>query len=526
MDTVRSLRDGSRAPGHLTIMVVDDDPRQREAMRQKLESRATRVVCCDGAISALDELRRGTAPDLIVLDLVMPEMDGWQFRAEQKKDPAWAAIPVIAVSGDRSAQPAVMDASAYLSKPVEERVLVDAVDRVVKDLERNRALARASEHERLVSLGALLGGIAHEINNPLAFVFGSIDLLQRQLTAMTRPSAAPDPFSVATALRALDRARQGAERIAAVVRSASMFASADLEVIETVDLHEVLESSVQVASNEIRHGAHLVRSYADVPRVRGNPAKLGQVFLNLLLNAVYAIRNSGGRDHVIRLSTSTEGPYVVVTITDSASVMEPSALACMYEPASAVHGTGTRLHLGLAVSREIVENMEGHIEVELAQPQGATFRVLLPGSSRASFPAPPPKPPTKVYAAREAVLIVDDEPLMCEVLAASLADDFSVTAFTSPRAALAALREHDFEAILCDVMMPELNGMDLYEQAILDRPELGSRFVFITGGAFTERARLFLRQTGRPVVKKPCSRKELLDVIGRLRVSTAPTSDK
>jgi two-component system NtrC family sensor kinase len=524
MDTTSSPKHRPAAQDALTIMVIEDDGQQREAMKQQLESRATRVVCCASALCALEQLRRGATPDLIVLDLIMPEMDGWQFRLEQKKEPSWATIPVIAISDDHSAQAAVMDVSAHLTKPIDGDVLVETVDRLISDLERNRALARASEHQRLISLGALLGGIAHEVNNPLAFVFGSIDLLQRQLTSMTRPGTVPDPFSVATALRALDRAKQGAERIAAVVRSASMFASADLETIETIDIHAVLESSVQVASNEIRHGAHLVRSFTDVPRVRGNPAKLGQVFLNLLLNAVYAIRDSGGRDQVIRLATSSQDQYVVVSVSDSASLMEPSALACMYEPAAAVHGTGTRLHLGLAVSREIVMSMGGSIEVEPAQPQGATFRVLLPGDSRASYPAPPPKPPTKVHAAREPILIVDDEPLMCELLAATLSDDYSVTAFTSARAALAALQENDYDVILCDVMMPELNGMDLYELAILDRPELGERFVFITGGAFTERARLFLRQTGRPVVKKPCSRKELLEVIGRV-LAPAATSE-
>jgi CheY-like chemotaxis protein len=115
-------------------------------------------------------------------------------------------------------------------------------------------------------------------------------------------------------------------------------------------------------------------------------------------------------------------------------------------------------------------------------------------------------------------MIVDDEPLMCEWVAAALEDDFAVTAFTSPRAALAALQEADFAAILCDVMMPELNGIDLYEEAVRERPMLSERFLFMTGGAFTERARLFLRQTGRPVLRKPCARQDVVDALAQLGV--------
>lgn len=515
-----SIKSASEVRARLTVMVIDDDEHTREALERTLETHGTNVVCCDGAAHALDRLRAGARPDMILLDLIMPGMNGWQFRVAQKNDPDLAAIPVIVMSDDHSAQAAAVDASAYITKPIDEPTLLEAVDRVANDIARRRSLARASEFERLVSLGSLLGGIAHEVNNPLAFILGNIDLLQRQLLSLACPQHAAEPFSVAAALRSLERLKTGAERVASVMRCASMFASADLAAIESMDVHEVLESSIQVASNEIRHGAHLVRAYGDVPRVRGNAAKLGQVFLNLILNAVHAIREDGRADHVIRIGTHAADNQTVIMISDTATVLDPACLAHLFQPAASNAPARSQMHFGLAVSREVIEEMDGRIEVDAHAPQGVAFRVTLPGSTRRSFPAPPPRPPIRVQPDRATVLIVDDEPLMCEVFAAMLSDSYEVAAFSSARAALAACLERDFNVILCDVMMPELNGMDLFDRATAERPEQHDRFVFITGGAFTEHARLFLRQTRRPVIRKPCTRQELRDLVERILTSS------
>jgi signal transduction histidine kinase len=480
---------GRPARRPLKVLVIGDDSPLLAALALRREA-DDRVYCFANEVDARAALIQ---PDLVVLS------------SEEALATRWPDVPVIVLTES----PTIVDADAQLTKPVDPATLLATIERVVASA--HGELARAEELQRLVSLGALLGGIAHEINNPLAFVFGSIDILQRQLVSLVHPNQAPEPFSIATAMRALERAREGAERVAAVVRSASMFASADLECIETLDIHQVLESAIQVASNEIRHGAHLVRSYVDVPHVRGNPARLGQVFLNLLLNAVYAIREHGGREHVIRVMTEVEHGQAVITISDSATSLEAAHVASLFD-----HG-GSKLRFGLAVSRELVHGMGGSIEVTPRQPRGASFRVVLPISGE-PLPAPAPKPPMRVSNEGASVLIIDDEPLLCELLSAMLSDQYAVAAFTSPRAALAALTERDFDAIVCDVMMPELNGMELFDRIARERPHLVDRFVFITGGAFTERARLFLKQTGRPVLRKPCERHELLDVVARIMV--------
>lgn len=513
------------APRRRRVMVVDDDPDLCAALAYRLEAEHNDVVCFRGGREALDALRSGLRPDLIVLDLNMPEMDGWEFRVAQKREPELADIPVVVISGDDSPQANAIDAAALLHKPVDESSLISTLQNVAAQAElRNAArqeFAREEELQRLVSLGALVGGIAHEINNPLAIVFGNLDLLQRQLIDFLNPHQPAGPFSVASAMRALERVRVGAERVADVVRITSMFASADLEGTESIDVHKLLESAIQVASNEIRHGAHLVRNYSEVPPVRANPARLGQVFLNLLLNAVYAIHDSGGRDHVIRVSTSSDERSVLITVSDSATKIDGDGATGVFDPAAAAYTRGPRPRFGLAVSRELVQEMGGTISYAPEPGRGAVFRVTLPASERVSLPPPVPKPPARLAVERPTVLIIDDEAELCELWGSILEEDYAVTAFTSPRAALAALRENDYDAIVCDVMMPELTGVELYDHATRGRPGLAERFIFITGGAFTERARLFLKQTGRPVLRKPCPPQELLGLVASVAVQAA-----
>lgn len=505
--------------GNLQVMVVDDDRNAREAMGLLLESAGYGVRLCEGAVAALDGLRDAPLPDLIVLDLIMPEMTGWEFRIEQKKQPLWASIPVLAMSGDHSPQAEAVDATAYLGKPAQEVDFLEAVGRLAKQLQDNRALARAGELQRLISLGSLIGGIAHEINNPLAFIDGSLELLQRQLVGLIDPSGPSERLAVASAMRALERAKVGVERIADVVRCVSLFASADQTTDAPLDVHEVLESSLQVAENEVRHSAMVERDYQAMPLAHGNPAKLGQVFLNVILNAVRAIRATSQSEQLISVKTRALPGWLVVTISDTATVLD-AAQKALFDPLTSVSEARLGLHFGLAVSREIVQAMGGLIEVRSNHPRGASFCIELPSWSSEALAPPATKRLLVRPRGRVCIMVVDDDPLMCEVLAAMLASDYEVVAFTSPRAALAAMLEGDAELILCDVMMPDLSGIDLYERLARERPELIDRFIFLTGGAFTERARIFLRRIDRPVIAKPFTRHQLFEVIQQtLRVS-------
>lgn len=526
---------------HLKVMLIAEDEPLRERLARLLRAADHAVIDCASTAHALGHLREGVAPDLVLLDMALPESGRVQFRQQQLRDARWSSVPVIALGDAPSlarpgahfdappAAPALgsgsADADAELTKPIDERTLLDTLQRLASGVQR-RSLARVSEFQRLISLGSLIGGIAHEINDPLAFVEGNLDLLQQQLVALAGPQGGSVPFAVANALRALERVKVGTERIASVVQCVSLFAAADPACIEQLDIHQVLESSMQVAAGEIRHSAALERSYESAPHVRGNPAKLGQVFLNLLLNAVSAIRESEERDHVIRVSTrvdarpeaseqNVEPAWVVITVSDTASPRSAAFADSLFDPLASVASGRMGLLFGLAISREVVESMGGSIEVTHPGARGATFSVRLPSCTPVSYPAPLPRVSPVVPRAhkRASLVAVDDDPLMCEVLATILCDEYDVATFTSPRAALASMLQGKFDLILCDVMMPDLNGIELYDRLVSERPELANRFIFITGGAFTERARVFLRRADRPIVKKPFAMRQLIKTI-------------
>lgn len=518
---------------HLKVMLIAEDEALRERLALTLRSADHWVIGCASAAVALGHLREGPTPDLIVLDLALPEPAITQLRHERlHASSKWTSVPIIALTNDSvmvGAQAARHswshgEADAQLLKPIDPRGLLDAVQRVAHGVQ-SRSLARVSEFQRLLSLGSLIGGIAHEINNPLAFVEGNLDLLQHQLLATVGPQAAPAPFAAANAMRALERIRVGTEQIASVVQCVSLFAAADPACIEPLDVHQVLESSLQVAAGEIRHAATLERAYDSAPHVRGNPAKLGQVFLNLLLNAVSAIRDSEERNHAIRVRTRVEPArasedsdraWVVITISDTASPRCASFASNLFDPLASVASGKMGLLFGLAISREVIESMGGSIEVSYPGPRGATFSVRLPSCTTTSYPAPLPRVSAVVphgAGKRASIVAVDDDPLMCEVLATILCDEYDVATFTSPRAALASMLQGKFDLILCDVMMPDLNGIELYDRLVSERPELANRFIFITGGAFTERARVFLRRADRPIVKKPFAMRQLVKTI-------------
>jgi len=494
-------------------MIVEDDDDLTEALSLLLEQRGYTTKSCADGRAALEHLRSGSAPDVILLDLLLPYMDGWEFRVEQKRDPKLAGIPVIAMSVDRSAQAAAIDAHAYLRKPFEQEQLLDAIDELVRERISAQNRTKPAELDRLTSLGSLAAGIAHEVNNPLTFVVGNLELAQDKAADLQARLSGPDAFSMVGVCQLMSRAQRGADRIADVMRSVSLFSHRDTGSETGIDVVAVLESSLQLAANEIRHCARLERDFQPVSIVRGNATELGQVFLNLIINAVRAIGEQPSDDHVIRVRTEmTALEEVLVTIADSGLAAAPAVGTPLFALSSATR----QRRLGLAVSEELIRAMGGTLEFESARLPGSIARVRLPAlappPASASRPAPVKPLPTR-RAERVCVLVVDDEPLMCELILDLIGDEYDIATFTDSRAALASILDGSFDVIFCDLMMPGLSGNELYERVLAQRPELANQFVFISGGAFTDRAREFLATTPLPQVQKPFTRKALVEAI-------------
>jgi CheY-like chemotaxis protein/two-component sensor histidine kinase len=353
--------------------------------------------------------------------------------------------------------------------------------------------------------------VAHEINNPLAYIVANIDFARRQFTAASARIAELSGIQGEISLGlhevhdALTEARQGAERVRSIVRDLKIFARADSDGAGPVSLRRVLESSINMAWNEIRHRARLVKDFGEAPLVDGNESRLGQVFLNLLLNAAQAIAEGASESHEIRVTTRTDGAgHAVVEIRDTGHGIPPEIQSRIFDPFFTTKPPGIGTGLGLWICQGILSGMAGAIEVSSEAGRGATFRVTLP-AVRLDAPAVVSEAPlaeAPPHGGR--ILIIDDEPMIVSALRRALVGDYHVTGMVDGREALALLAQGQrFDAILCDLMMPALNGMDFYDELSRLAPGQQERVIFVTGGAFTPRARDFLERVTNPRVEKP-----------------------
>ncbi len=235
------------------------------------------------------------------------------------------------------------------------------------------------EDEHLRAIGVLAEGIAHETNNPLTFVTGSIELAARSVDALQAHVDAEGKESLRALKSRLERALQGSERIAAVVRGVMAFARADAEQRASVDVQEALESAVKLASHEVERLASLQRRYAPVPLVYGNRSQLSLAFLHLLLNAAQAIPEGERDKHSVTIST-LPGPdgSVLVEVADTGHGISPELQARIFEPFFTTRAPRRGMGLGLSAVYRIVKAMGGAVTVVSSPGQGATFRVQLP----------------------------------------------------------------------------------------------------------------------------------------------------
>lgn len=356
--------------------------------------------------------------------------------------------------------------------------------------------------DRLMALGTLAAGIAHDINNPLTFILGSLEYAERALDE-ARKEAGGIGLHERGMVEALMNAREGAERVRHIVRDLMTFARPIAETKQLVDVESVLDSMVSLAWNEIRHRARLVKRYARVPAVEGDESRLGQVFLNLIVNAAQAIDAGALPDGAITLSTTLEGDHVVVEVADTGTGIEKTDLPHVFEPFFTTKPAGKGNGLGLTICRTIVASHGGDIRVSSDDGKGSTFRVSLPVAKRVPTPRDDAPTSSDTRAKRSRIFVIDDEPLLGQTLTYAFAGRHDLVLATSGREAIRRLAEDaNYDLVLCDLMMPDVSGPKVFEVVEQEHPELVPRFAFMTGGAFTERAQEFLeRYSGRRIDK-------------------------
>jgi CheY-like chemotaxis protein len=279
-------------------------------------------------------------------------------------------------------------------------------------------------------------------------------------------------------------------------------------------LNHVIESSIGLARTEIRHKARIERRLEPVPRVSGTENRLGQVMLNLVLNAAQAIPPGKADENCIEVSTALDasGKHVVVTVREGGGGIAPADLPQIFSALFTTKASGTGL--GLAICERIVRNLGGRIEVESTPGSGSTFRVFLVVADPPAAASQTPASRADTPVDRRRVAIIDDEPALLRAPARILDRKHTVRTFQSADAALQAITDGDrFDVILCDVMMPIVTGIELHGRLVESHPELAARVVFLTGGsANTARARGARRLPNRRL-EKPCDTERLLEVI-------------
>jgi signal transduction histidine kinase/CheY-like chemotaxis protein len=380
----------------------------------------------------------------------------------------------------------------------------------VSDISQKKALeAQLSATERLASIGTLAAGVAHEINNPLAWISANLGFVLEHI--------GEGEVEIDELRRALREALDGVSRVADIVRRLRVFGRPGTPAgaaRSRVGVAEELAVALALSRHDISHRARLVVDLPPrLPDVMMVPHDLAQVAVNLLRNASQSIPEGKAHANEVRVTARAVGEELVLEIKDTGVGIPPSVRPRIFDPFFTTRPQGEGTGLGLSVCHGIVSAAKGRIEVESAPGQGSTFRVVLPTVMVERPALGPPAP----RGARRRVLVVDDEPMMGRAVARLLGDAHEVSAVTSAAQALALLEGGErYHLVLCDLMMPDTTGMDFARLLAAASPQMAARLVFMTGGAFTPAAEQFLESRPLPAMLKPLDAKALLERIGSM----------
>ena len=404
------------------ILIVDDSPVVRKHFSKVLSP----LYSCVEAATVPDafQLLKEQQFELVLTDIILPGLSGIELL--RKVVDSYPETTVIVVSGVDRPQRALdamrIGAFDYLIKPCDSDVLRLTVERALerrsllinakrykRDLEeRNEELVRGKaqlerlqaqivQNEKMASLGQLAAGVAHEINNPIGFVYSNLDFLDGYVGDLIRLlelyDSAELPAPAAAAVAELKReigyenmvsdlrsvimdCREGAERVRDIVQNLRTFSRLDEAEFKKTDIHEGIESTIRIVSRYFSGGnIKLLRDYGELPAVDLYSAELNQVWMNLLVNAAQAV---GAADGEVRITTRSGDTHVTVSISDTGSGIEKEHLSRIFDPFYTTKPVGEGTGLGLSISFGIVERHGGRITVDSTPGRGTTFTVTLP----------------------------------------------------------------------------------------------------------------------------------------------------
>lgn len=534
--------------GPTRVLVVDDDAITLRLVCVKLrEIKGLDVVSAGSGAEALRQAAEGPI-SLAFLDIRLPDTDGITLLSDLRAtSPRMAAIVMTNYpSADVTIDALRNQVADFIKKPfsnldIIRSVAVRTLDdlRVRRDREllleklvqsngelkaTNRNLRIAQEElvqqQKLVSLGHISAGLAHQINNPAAFVLGNLSVINDLV--MPQIAELPDSEAVCTEMKELlSDALAGIRRVAAIARDLRVFS------IDTyssgrqgVDVSDIVRTCVSLIRGRAAGRCAIETDLGSLQMVHANSAKLSDTVVHILTNALEAFTDDDEEKNRVDVRISATDADVTLTVTDNGAGIPEDVLPEVFTPFFTTKAPNSARGLGLSFAHGVMTELGGSIRATSQPGQGTTITMRFPSAlaSVNSVIAGTATPPIVPELERPRILVVDDEDLMLRLYKQLFRDDFIIDTAPNGREALALVeeREGDYQAIICDLLMPVMGGIELYERLQQSNPELISRLIFCSGGATSEADLAFCRMVSNPVLEKPVAPEQLRAAVATL----------
>ncbi len=488
----------------VNVLLLEDSPADARLLEVQLRGQPYRLDVVRRLSEAVPRLQSHRY-SLVIVDLGLPDSTGIDTVARVHELVPSAPIMVLTNDQDSDMGLSAVQAGAqdFLNKGASTALLTRTMRYAIERKHAEVLRARLVHADRLSSVGQLAASVAHEVNNPNAYVFGNLHLLKESIEHW---DIAPE--DKADALELIADCLDGVQRVTRIVRQLSSFARVDDERSEPVAINDVLRDAVALVTNDLRHKARLDVDLADgLLPFAGNPPRLVQVFTNLMINAAQAFPDDGADDRCIQVRSYAQEDMVIAEVLDNGAGIPDEIKERLKEPFFTTKPAGVGTGLGLAICTEIVERHHGTLELNnRPDGPGAVARVSIPV---VRAPKAPPRPraatlPRLPAVAPLRVLLIDDDQAVRRAFSRVIAGaGHEVTAAATAREALAVLRDREVDGVLCDLEMPKMDGAAFYQQLSTVSPVHCGRVVFCTGGAFTPRAKKFVEDNQAPCLQKP-----------------------